>query len=127
MILTVKEAAETVSITFFDNNDLILLCMTFVFVMVHKELRHMRRREMSELTAVEIRSQANTHPEGGVPTNHRPKVLSNTECPSCFRKASMEVFAQKHGEYIFCYSCGYREMSFYSNHSDPPAKSRPGG
>jgi ribosomal protein S27AE len=69
---------------------------------------------MSELTAIEIHSEANTHTEGGVPTNHRTKVLSNTECPSCFRKGSMEVFIQKHGEHTFCYSCGYREMSFYS-------------
>jgi len=47
---------------------------------------------MSVLTAKQTHRQANTHEECAVPTNQRTKVLSNTECPSCFRKATREVF-----------------------------------
>jgi hypothetical protein len=69
---------------------------------------------MSTRTAVEIPSEATTRRESGGLTGQKAKVLSNTECPSCFRKGTMEVFSQKHGEHTFCYSCGHRETSFYS-------------
>jgi Zn ribbon nucleic-acid-binding protein len=68
---------------------------------------------MSKLTALEIPREANRPSESKVPTNQSAKVLSMTECPSCFRKGTMELFIQKHGEYTYCYACGHRETSFY--------------
>ena len=67
---------------------------------------------MRALTRVKIPGEADTLRESQVLTNQRTKVLSNTECPSCRRKGSLEVFLQKHGELTFCYSCGHREISF---------------
>jgi len=69
---------------------------------------------MSELKTVEIPGEPSAHRQSGALANQRTKVLSNTECPSCLRKGTMEVFIRKHGEYTFCFSCGHRETSFYS-------------
>jgi len=68
---------------------------------------------MSALTAKATSRQANTPEQCGVLNNQRAKVLSNTACPSCFRKATVEVSIHKHGALTFCYSCGHRETSFY--------------
>ena len=68
---------------------------------------------MNALRAAKIPGEMNTHRESELLTSPRTKVLSSTECPSCFRKGTMEVFIRNHGEYTFCYSCGYREINFY--------------
>jgi len=68
---------------------------------------------MSVPAAVSMSRDANTQNKDGVLTGQRTKVLSSTECPSCFRRGTMEVFIRKLGEYTFCYSCGHRETSFY--------------
>ncbi len=67
---------------------------------------------MSEFTAEETHSKDNTGRERRAPAIPTTKVLSMTECPSCHRKGTMEVFHQKHGKYTYCYSCGHRERSF---------------
>lgn len=68
---------------------------------------------MSILKAAEIPGEAYTRRVSGVPLDQRTKVLPNVECPSCFRKGTIEVFFQKHGESAFCFFCGHRETSFY--------------
>jgi len=68
---------------------------------------------MNTLTPVEKRVEASAQRKSGVLTSQRAKVLPNTECPSCFRKGTTELFIQKHGELTFCYSCGHRKISFY--------------
>jgi len=67
---------------------------------------------MSDLIPEKITGKANIHETSGVLVNERSKFLPNTECPTCSRKGTLEVFFQKHGELTFCYSCGHREMAF---------------
>jgi len=86
----------------------LLLCLKCCRI----ELRHLEEREMSDLIPERIPGKASTHGTSGLPVSERTKFLPNTECPACFRKGTLEVFFQKHGELTFCYSCGHREMAF---------------
>jgi hypothetical protein len=69
---------------------------------------------MSESTAVEeMHRKPDIHGDGGVQINQRTKVLSNTKCPSCCRKGTIDVDIREYGEYTYCYSCGHREAFIY--------------
>ena len=68
---------------------------------------------MSDFRAVEVPRETNVHRDGWGPIKQRTKVLSRTQCPSCFRKGTMEVTIRDYGEYSYCHSCGHRETFIY--------------
>jgi len=67
---------------------------------------------MSELTSAEKSAETNAGRRPRVQTNQTSKVLWMKECPSCFRKGTIELHIHKQGEFTYCYSCGHREASF---------------